>query len=41
MEEMFIEKVHQRTILYDTKSPDYRDQRMRGNAWEGGVENKK
>jgi len=21
--------------LYDTKSPDYRDQHMRANAWEG------
>ena len=35
MEEMFIEKVHQRTFLYDTKPPDYRDQHMRANAWEG------
>jgi hypothetical protein len=35
MEEMFIEKVRQRTILYDTKSPDYRDQHMIANAWEG------
>jgi hypothetical protein len=34
MEEMLIEKVHQRTFLYDTKSPDYRDQQMRANAWE-------
>ena len=34
MEEMLIEKVRQRTILYDTKSPDY-DQHMRANAWEG------
>jgi len=43
MEEMLIEKVRQRTFLYDTKSPDYRDQRMRANAWEEagkGVENK-
>ena len=31
---MLIEKVRQRTFLYDTKSPDYRDQRMRANAWE-------
>ena len=35
MEEMLIEKVRQRTFLYDTKSPDYRDQHMRANAWEG------
>jgi hypothetical protein len=35
MEEMFIEKVRQRTFLYDTKSPDYRDQYMTANAWEG------
>jgi len=35
MEEMLIEKVRQRTFLYDTKSPDYRDQRMRANAWQG------
>jgi len=35
MEEMLIEKGRQRTILYATKSPDYRDQRMRANAWEG------
>ena len=34
MEEMLIEKVRTRTILYDTKSPDYRDQHMRANAWE-------
>jgi hypothetical protein len=34
MEEMLIEKVRLRTFLYDTKSPDYRDQRMRANAWE-------
>jgi transposase len=34
MEEMFIEKVRQRTSLYDTKSPGYRDQHMRANAWE-------
>jgi len=26
MEEILIEKVRQRTFLYDTKSPDYRDQ---------------
>jgi len=35
MEEMLIEKVRQRTFLYDTKSPDYRDQHMRDKAWEG------
>jgi hypothetical protein len=35
MEEMLIKKVRQRTFLYDTKSPDYRDQHMRANAWEG------
>jgi hypothetical protein len=35
MEEIFIEKVRQRTILYDTKSPDYRDKHMRANAREG------
>jgi hypothetical protein len=35
MEEMLIEKMRQRTFLYDTKSPDYRDQHMRANAWEG------
>ena len=32
---MLIEKVRQRTFLYDTKSPHYRDQHMRANAWEG------
>jgi len=32
---MLIEKVRQRTFLYDTKSPDYRDQHMRADAWEG------
>jgi len=35
MEETLIEKVRQRTFLYDTKSPDYRDQHMRAIAWEG------
>jgi len=35
MEEILIEKAHQRTFLYDTKSPDYRDQHMRANASEG------
>jgi hypothetical protein len=34
MEEMLIEKVGQRTFLYDIKSPDYRDKHMRANAWE-------
>jgi hypothetical protein len=34
MEEMLIEKLHQRNFLYDTKSPDYRDQHMRAKAWE-------
>jgi hypothetical protein len=32
---MLTEKVRQRNFLYDTKSPDYRDQHMRANAWEG------
>jgi hypothetical protein len=32
---MRIEKVRQRTFLYDTKSPDYRDQHMRADVWEG------
>jgi hypothetical protein len=35
MEEMLTEKVRQRTILYHTKSPDYRDQHIRATAWEG------
>jgi len=35
MEEMLIEKVRQWTFLYDTKSPEYRTQHMRANAWEG------
>jgi hypothetical protein len=34
MEEMHIEKVRQRTFLYDTTSPDYRDQHVRANVWE-------
>jgi hypothetical protein len=34
MGKMLIEKVRQRTFLYDTKSPDYRDQHMRANTWE-------
>jgi hypothetical protein len=34
MEKMLIEKVRQWAFLY-TKSPDYRDQHMRANAWEG------
>jgi hypothetical protein len=35
MEETLIKKVHQQSFLYDTKSPDYRYQHMRPNAWEG------
>jgi hypothetical protein len=35
MEEMLVEIVRQRTFPYDTKSPDYRDQHLRANAWEG------
>jgi len=35
MEEMLTEKVRQHTFLYDTKSPDYRDQHMRAITWEG------
>jgi hypothetical protein len=35
MEEMLIEKVRQWTFLYHTKSPDYTDQYMTANAWEG------
>jgi len=35
MEEMLIGKVRQRAFLDDNKSPDYRDQHMRANAWEG------
>jgi len=31
---MRIEKVRQRTFLHDIKSPDYRYQHMRANAWE-------
>jgi hypothetical protein len=27
-------KLRQRNFLYDTKSPDYRNQNMRANAWE-------
>jgi hypothetical protein len=34
MEEMLIEKLRQWTSLYDTKSPDYRDQHIRANARE-------
>jgi len=34
LEKMLIEKVHQLTYLCDTKSPDYRDQHLRANAWE-------
>jgi hypothetical protein len=42
MEQMLIEKVRQRTILYDTKSPDYRDKHVRANMGRDreGVENK-
>jgi hypothetical protein len=35
MEEMLIEKVRQRTVSCDTKSPDYGDQHMSANALEG------
>jgi hypothetical protein len=35
MEEMLIEKLRQQTFLYDTKWPDYRDQHVRANTWEG------
>jgi hypothetical protein len=35
MEAMLTEKVRQRTFLYYTKSPGYRDQHIRANAWEG------
>ena len=35
MEEILVEKVLQRTFSYDTKSLDYRDQRMSANAGEG------
>ena len=35
MEEMLIEKVCQRNLLYEIKSPDYRDQHMRANPLEG------
>jgi hypothetical protein len=31
---MLIEILRQRTFLYDTKSPDYRDQHMTAIAWE-------
>jgi len=42
MEEMLIEKVHQQTFLYETKSPDYRDQHdsQRMGRDREGVENK-
>jgi hypothetical protein len=42
IEGMLIEKVRQRTVLYNTKSPDYRDQhesQRMGRDGEG-VENK-
>jgi hypothetical protein len=35
-----LKKVLQRTFLYDTKSPDYRDQHKTANAWEERAENK-
>jgi glycerophosphoryl diester phosphodiesterase len=35
IEEMLTEKGYQQTFLYETKSPDYRDQHMRANEWEG------
>jgi len=35
MEEMLTEKLRQRTFLYTTRSPDYRDYHMRANVWEG------
>ena len=35
MEEMLIQKLQQWAFLYDTKSPDYKDQHMRANTWEG------
>jgi len=35
MKEMLVEKVRRQTFLYDTKLPDYRDQHVRANAWEG------
>jgi hypothetical protein len=34
MDEMLSEKVRQWSFLYDTKSPDYRDQHTRANALE-------
>jgi hypothetical protein len=34
MQEMLIEKMRQRTFLYGTTSPDYRDQHMRTTALE-------
>jgi hypothetical protein len=35
MEEMLIENCTDGAFyVYDTKSPDYRDQHMRANAWE-------
>jgi len=32
---MLTEKVRQWTFLYDTTSPDNKDQHMRANTWEG------
>jgi len=34
MEEMLSEKSEPMDLFYDTKSPDYRKQHMRANAWE-------
>ena len=31
---MLVDKVRQWNSLYDTKSPDYRDQHMTANVWE-------
>jgi len=35
MEEMLTERGCQRTFLYDIESPDYGDQHMRADTWEG------
>ena len=34
MEEILIEKVRQHHVLYNMKSPDYRDHHLRQEAWE-------
>lgn len=34
MEELLIEKVRQYEVLYNVKSSNYMDQRMRQEAWE-------